>query len=111
MRMQERSRSGFEIDVEMLRAYAQIFRQRARIFGSVFGGDEEGSIFRCDLKSEPKPKPTQPRFLCVPMPLPTLNHMVGTQADLFFSKSNGITFPRCSGGNHLVAVFLKLLGT
>jgi len=59
LRTRQRSRSGFEIDVEMLRAYPQIFRQTAGIFGRVFGGDEQGSIFWRDLKSEPKP--TQPR--------------------------------------------------
>ena len=37
--------------------------------------------------------------------------MVGAQADFFFSKRNGITFPSCSGGIHFVGVFLKVLGT
>jgi hypothetical protein len=31
--------------------------------------------------------------------------------DFFCGKPNGITFPYSSGGIHLVAAFLKLLGT
>jgi hypothetical protein len=34
-----------------------------------------------------------------------------SQADFFCGKLNGITFPYSSGGIHLVAFFLKLLGT
>jgi hypothetical protein len=33
------------------------------------------------------------------------------QADFLCGKPNGITFPCCSDGIHLVAFFLKLLGT
>jgi hypothetical protein len=33
------------------------------------------------------------------------------QADFLCGKPNGITFPCCSGAIHLVAFFLKLLGT
>ena len=33
------------------------------------------------------------------------------QADFLCGEPNAITFPCCSGGIHLVAFFLKLLGT